>query len=185
MPVIRSPIVPNFRRRRTSFEVDLAQVMEQDRNGMRQRILIDESSVTEEKYQAWLKRVGGNGVNVGTRPEAAVYLELERLGYRAPESDPPGFDFEFAPLDPILDDIDLWFTNPPTIIRVQGEYFHFADSEAEARDNFQRQQAESRGFIVVDILAQDTLQRGRLEQAVRLAIMGVQIAQDGRLQVFR
>lgn len=185
MPQISSPIARNFRRRRTTFDVDTEEVLKTTRNGMRQIVLVDQASITEERYQRWLRQTGLNGTNAGTRPEAAVFLELERLGYRSPMSRPPGMDFEFAPLNPLLDDFDLWFTNPPTIIRVQGEYFHFGDAESIAKDLFQRQQAESLGFVVVDILAQDTLVKGRLEQVVRMAINGMQLDPDGRLQVFR
>lgn len=185
MATVSSPVVANFRRRRTTFDVDVEKLMKTARNGLRQHILVDRPSVTEERYQRWLRKTGFNGTNQGTRPEAAVFMELERLGYRSPLSEPPGMDFEFAPLNPLLDDFDLWFTNPPTIIRVQGEFFHYSDAEQVSKDEFQRVQAENMGFIVVDLLAQDTLNRGRLEEVVALAIMGGQLSEDGRLQFFR
>lgn len=182
---VRLPIVPGFNRRRTTFDVDLEKVMEADRNGMRVSPLVNLAIIQEQRYQRWLARVGGNGTNAGTRPEGQVYMELERMGYRAPESRPPGMDFEYAPLDPALDDFDLWFTYPPTIVRVQGEYWHFADAAQIAKDTIQKHQAEARGFKVVDILAQDTINPQRLTEVVTLAIQGYEVDPDGRLQIIK
>lgn len=194
MAKIRQPLAPNYRRRRTTFDVDIEKLGEDVRNGMRIPVFLNQQAITETEYQRWLVRVGANGTSQGTRPEAAVYMELERLGYRAPESSPPGFDFLFqVPLGfnaftrraEAVADIYLNFTVPATVVRVNGEFFHFADAEQRGADYFERVILEGMGYRVVDILAQDTLHRGRLEEVVRAAILGYSFDTDGRLQVFK
>lgn len=184
------PLTPNFRSRRSTFDVNLATAMDSVRNGIRVPTLVNQSILREAEYQRWLRRVASD---VATRPECFVYLELERRGYRAPESRPPGIDFEFqVPLaggrsveGGSVADFVLWFTSPATVIRVQGEFFHFADAASIAADNFAKARLESEGFRVADILAQDTLNRGRLEEMVGLAILGFSTDPDGRLGLFR
>jgi len=54
-------------------------------------------------------------------------------------------DFLFSPPD--------WV--PPRVWRVQGEYFHFASTQAQMHDVLQRLTLENRGFIVVDLISTD------------------------------
>lgn len=194
MVEIHEPIAPNFQRRRTTFDVHIEELLEgQVRNGIRIPVLADQELAREARYLEWLMRVGATGGSRGTRPEFYVFEELERLGFRSPWSEPPGFDFDFqVPIgfDPFTHrenataDIFLRFTVPETVIRVQGEFWHFSDSAQIVADTLEKKLLETMGFRVVDILAQDTLHRGRLEEVVRMAIIGFSVDPDGRMQVF-
>jgi hypothetical protein len=186
MPV-SAPLAFNFRRRRTSFDIAVEEIMGSVRNGMRIPNVINEAKLREARFLEWLKKTG-----IGSRPEYMVFAALERTGLLAPQSEPPGFDFQFQV--PVLGgrgsmggavlDFIIWSAAPTIAIRVQGEFFHFIDDDAEASDIFERAQLEAEGFTVVDILAQDCLTEIRTDEVVALALIGMQLDFTGRLQIF-
>jgi hypothetical protein len=187
---LQAPTAFNFRRNRTSFQIEAEKLFDNPRNGLRFTVALDPGIAREAEFQLWLFEVGSSN---GTRPEFAVYRELERRGLLAPTSRPEaGFDFEFQV--PLLGgrsdggavvDMVVYTTSPNIAIRIQGEFFHFKNDEIEKGDIFQRIAIESAGFKVVDILAQDTLQRGRLEEVVGMALHGFEAEFTGRLEVFQ
>jgi hypothetical protein len=172
------------------MEIDEWEVFHQNGNGMQIKPVLSVAGEFEKDFQEWLLRVGG----VGTRPEYMVYRVLERrFGMRAPESDPPGFDFQFqvpagggrgreggAVLDIVVQSVQ-----PPIAIRVQGEFFHFLDVDIRESDVLERAMLEGLGFRVVDILAQDLIDEARAEIVVAMALRGVQLDTTGRTGVFR
>ena len=81
-------------------------------------------------------------------------------------------------------DFVIYAKAPPLVIRVQGEFFHFIDDDAETSDIIEKLMLEGMGFQVVDILAQDTLSEQRVDEVVVMALAGFQMAFTGRLQVF-
>ena len=185
---VRVPIAPRFNWRRQEIRIDVGKLLRTRGNGLRIQPLLDDMTALEGEYQRWLLRVGANG----TRPEFAVYDALERMGLRAQASTPPGADFRFqvpvnggrqqggAILDFLVESV-----SPPVAIRVQGEFFHFADDESQESDIIQRRMIESLGFTVVDILAQDTLNRRRTDEGGGYALLGMELDTSGRLGVFR
>ncbi|KKM98183.1 hypothetical protein LCGC14_1160600 [marine sediment metagenome] len=187
MPV-QPPIAFNFRRRRTTFDVDIGDILGSVRNGMRVPLISSPEIAREGRFQKWLFRVGGTG----SRPEFMVFEALERVGLFSPYSEPFGLDFEFqVPIaggrakhgGAVLDFL-VHAVAPELAIRVQGEFFHFIDDDAEAADIVERKMLETLGFQVVDILAQDTLTEQRVDEVVGLALLGFQLEFTGRLQVF-
>lgn len=190
-PDVLGPIVSNFRRQRKNFDIEIEEVFEQARNGMRMPPLVTPEITREARFQSWLLRVGGTG----TRPEFYVFEELERLGLRSPYSDPPGQDFDFLRelfVGPskatsegfIQTDLLVFAVTPPVVIRVQGEFFHYANDDQQVDDILEKAALEGLGLRVVDILAQDTLMPGRLERVVLMALSGWQMDLEGRLQLF-
>jgi hypothetical protein len=184
---VEAPTVPNFRRRRTSFDVDLAKVFDNPRNGLRLPVVQSLELNRERRFLRWLMRVGG----IGSRPEFMAYEALERRGYRAPTSVEPGFDFQFQV--PIaggranggsVADLVVWAVSPPTVIRVQGEFFHFIDEPTRASDIIKRATLESEGFRVIDILAQDLITERGADEVVGAALIGAQKEFTGKLGVF-
>ena len=149
--------------------------------------VVNEAKSRELQYLGWLKRVG-----IGTRPEYMVFAALERAGLLAPQSNPPGFDFQMqVPIGGgrgkkggAVVDFIVWAASPAIAIRVQGEFFHFIDDDTETSDIFERAMLETQGFTVVDILAQDTLTEERVDEVVALALVGLQLDFTGRLQIF-
>lgn len=185
---VRVPTAPRFNWRARNFRVDPARLLRSRGNGLRVASLLDPSVSDEAAYQRWLLKVGGTG----TRPEYACYAALERLGYLGPESDPPGNDFRFQvgvnggrQRGGAIIDLLVEVVSPPVAIRVQGEFFHFVDDPSKESDILQKRMIESLGFTVVDILAQDTLNRQRVDEVVRLALLGMELDTTGRVGVFR
>ncbi len=184
---VEAPTVPNFRRRRTTFDVDLAKVFDNPRNGLRLPVVQSTELNRERRFLRWLARVGG----VGSRPEFMAYEALERRGYRSPTSIDPGFDFQFqVPLaggradGGSVADLVVWAVSPPLVIRVQGEFFHFIDEPTRAADIVKRIQLETEGFRVIDILAGDLLTENEADEVVGLALIGAQKEFTGKLGVF-
>lgn len=181
----RPPQAPGFRQRRTTFAVDTEALGERVRNGIRIPNIINDQKSREIRYQRFLRRVG----TPATRPEFMVYEALERQGLRSSASKPPGLDFEFQA--PILGgrsvaggavaDFLIRTTAPGLVIRVQGEFFHFAAEDVEEADIFQRLSLESEGFMVVDILAQDVTTENEADSSVRLALQGSERETAGRI----
>jgi len=186
---VRVPIAPRFNRRARQVTVDVAKALGARGNGMRIATQLDQGISDELAYQRWLLRVGGTG----TRPEYACFAALERLGLRSPDSEEPGTDFRFqvgvnggrGELGGAIIDLLVESVAPAIAIRVQGEFFHFIDDPSRESDILQRQMIESLGFTVVDILAQDTLSRQRVDEVVRLALLGMEYDSAGRVGVFR
>ncbi len=184
---IEPPIAFNFRRRRTTFEVNIEDILSSPRNGMRVPVISDPAKSREMRYQRWLMRVG-----IGTRPEFMVFEALERAGLRSPMSVEPGLDFQFqVPMaggrsraGGAVADFVVWASAPPIVIRVQGEFFHYVDDDAEAADIIERRMLEGMGFRVVDILAQDAITEERTDEVVALALGGFQLDFTGRLQIY-
>jgi hypothetical protein len=186
--VVDPPLVPNFRRRRTTFDVDLATVFDRPRNGLKLPVVQSLGLNRERRFIRWLGRVGG----VGSRPEFMAYEALERRGYLSPTSDPPGLDFQFQV--PLLGgrsraggsvaDLVVYVVSPITVIRVQGEFFHFIDEPSRESDIIERLALESEGFRVIDILAQDLLTERSADEVVGAALIGAQKEFSGRLTVF-
>ncbi len=184
-----APSVEGFRRRRTTFDIDLAQVFEKVRNGIRIPTLTTEASIQERDFLHWLRQVGG----VGSRPEHQVYRALERTGRRSPTSRPDwGLDFQFqvpllggrsqaggAVVDFVVYDIFI----PGLVLRVQGEFFHFSAVDVEEADIMGKLALESEGFKVVDILAQEALTPRDADQVVALALGGFETDFEGKLGI--
>lgn len=186
-PLIRVPVPYRFSWRRRPG-INIPALFAQRGNGLATLDVLTLEGVEEEHYQQWLLKTGFNGRNAGTRPEYMVSTQLERMGYHAPWSDVPGLDFENAFLNSAVGvDIDVWvhFTAPETAIRVQGEYFHFADDPTIVADDLERAQLESLGLRVVDILGQDTWNRQRCEWVVRLALEGFEVEPSGKIWIVR
>lgn len=186
-PLNRIPVPYRFSWKRRPG-INIAELFAQRGNGLRIPNQLTLGTVEEEHYQAWLLKTGFNGRNAGTRPEYMVSTQLERMGYHAPWSEQPGFDFENAFLNSRLGiDIDVWlhFTSPETAIRVQGEYFHFTDDPTIVADELERAQMESMGLRVVDILGQDTWTRERCEYVTQLAIQGFEVEVSGKIWIVR
>ncbi len=187
--VTEQPSVEGFRRRRTTFDIDLATVFDQVRNGIRIPTLTTEGSIQERDYLRWLGEVGG----VGSRPEHQVYRALERTGRLAPTSKPYwGIDFQFqvpllggraqaggAVADFVVYDVFI----PGLVIRVQGEFFHFSAVDVEESDIIERLSLESEGYRVADILAQEALTPRDADRAVALALGGFQTDFEGKLGI--
>ena len=184
---VRAPVAPRFNWRARNFRVDPARALRSRGNGLRIASQLDRSISDEAAYQRWLLKVGGTG----TRPEFACFAALERLGLRAAESDPPGTDFRYqvgvnggrqrggAIIDLLVESV-----SPAIAIRVQGEFFHFVDDPSRESDILQKRMIESLGFTVVDILAQDTLSRQRVDEVVSMALLGIELDTTGRVGVF-
>lgn len=184
------PVKPRINWRLVNIAQDMSSALRvRGRRGLRLPVALSEKTIREDDYQRWLRRVGAHG----TRPEWAVFDSLERKGLRAPQSDPPGMDFQYqVPLlggrsraGGAVADIVIYTVVPPVVIRVQGEFWHFKDDEAQADDFYQRLALENEGFRVVDILAQDTLTRQRTDEVVGYALNGFELDETGRLAIFR
>ncbi len=140
--VVDSPQVPNFRRRRTTFDVDIATIFDNPRNGLKLPVIQSLELNRERRYIRWLGRVGG----IGSRPEFMAFEALERRGYLSPMSDPFGFDFQFQV--PLLGgralpggsvaDFVVYIVSPVTVIRVLGEFFHFIEEPTRESDIMKR-----------------------------------------------
>jgi very-short-patch-repair endonuclease len=181
-----APHTIGFNRRRINFEVDLAEVFSQPRNGLRIPRALDPALAREERYQQFLFRAPN-----ATRPEFMVHEALERRGLLSPFSDPPGFDFDYQvpllggrELGGAVVDFVIESIAPPVVLRIQGEFFHFADDETEARDIVQKLAIKSLGFTVVDIVAQDTLTEERVNQVLHSALLGFELDTSGRQTQF-
>ena len=104
----------------------------------------------QAEFLTWKSKWGGSF------PEFLVFRELERRGKKI------WVDFEFqaaqfggrnelggAVVDFILDGLIAG--------RVQGEFFHFRNTESRVANLLQRRRLEQAGFIVVDMLAQEVI----------------------------
>lgn len=183
-----APTAPNFRRRRTSFDVDLAKVFDNPRNGLRLQVVQSLELNRERRFLRWLARVGG----IGSRPEFMAFEALERRGYLSPYSSPPGLDFDYqvalaggrSKTGGSVADLVVYAVSPATIIRVQGEFFHFIDEPTREADIIARLLLESEGYRVIDILAQDLLTERGSDAVVGAALIGAQKDFTGKLTVF-
>lgn len=181
-------IQQGFNRRRTTFDIDIQEAFRRPSNGLRQTVSLNRTMILEQEYQRWLRRVGQVGDPGVSRAEFMVFRSLERRGMRCPESQPPGFDFEY--LARVKGntggiEIDMLINAPRVAIRVQGEYWHFKDDPTIEAGVIERALLESQGFRVVDILAQDTIDERRCDYVVSLAINGFEVDLSGKLGVFR
>ena len=108
---------------------------------------------------------------LATAPELAVYRALTDLGYM------PGVDFIFQ--SKMLGDYgekgsaraDFEIPALSMVIRVMGEYYHYGNPSAEARDELQMLALESSGITVVDIDAEDALRNAKFY--VQEALKGI------------
>ena len=183
------PRPKGFNRRKATLDFDVAKAMRFPRNGMRPVVTMNFAISREQRYQRWLLRVGGSG----TRPEFMVFESLERKGYRSDYSDPPGNDFRYQA--GLLGGrvaggavADLLVESAPAgrvVIRVQGEFWHYGDDAQKAADMLQALALESAGFVVVDVLAQDTITEAMTDEVVGLALLGMQRDVSGRMGVSR
>ena len=109
---------------------------------------------------------------VGTIPEWAVYLWLVKRGTR-------GWEFQSSLLGGRLQIggavVDFLFHFPLMAWRVQGDYYHFRSQQDQALDFIQRLRLIAAGFIVVDILGSDVLNKATRDRTLDAALAGIQL----------
>lgn len=135
--------------------------------------VVPETQVSEEPkeedyyFLRWQAEWGG------TYPEYVAFTWLVKHGYE------PYEDFQFQSsqmggrqlFGGAVVDFDFpWF---PMAWRIQGEFWHVGDPATEGRDAMQKLMLESYGYTVVDIYAQDVVQR--TDWILDNAIAGVQV----------
>lgn len=129
--------------------------------------VIPEEEEIDYAFLKWQTQWGG------TYPEYVAFTWLLRNGYE------PGIDFIFQSSQmggrqlyggAVVDFDFPWF---PMAWRIMGEHWHVGQPDVEARDAMQKAALESYGYTVVDILAQDVVQRARW--VLSNAIQGIQV----------
>ena len=109
---------------------------------------------------------------IGTIPEWAVYLWLVKRGTQ-------GWEFQSSLLGGRMRlggaVVDFLFHFPLMAWRVQGDYYHFRNQQDQARDFVQRLRLIAAGFIVVDILGSDVLNKATRDRTLDAALAGIQL----------
>lgn len=127
----------------------------------------EEEEVEDYDFLIWQGRWGG------TYPEYKAFAWLAKEGYE------PGIDFIFQSSQmggrqlyggAVVDFDFPWF---PLAWRIQGEHWHIGNPATEGRDAMQKLALTSYGYTVVDIYAQDVVQR--TDWVLENAIQGIQV----------
>ena len=71
--------------------------------------------------------------------------------------------------------VDFLFHFPLMAWRVQGDYYHFRSQQDQALDFIQRLRLIAAGFIVVDILGSDVLNKATRDRTLDAALAGIQL----------
>ncbi len=110
-------------------------------------------SAEEIKYQRWFATWGG------TYPEFIAFDWLERKGFVAGED----FIFQSSRMGGRQmyggAVVDFDFPDRQLAWRIQGEHFHIGNPAKEASDVMQKMSLEVLGYTVIDIFAQDVIER--------------------------
>ena len=134
----REPIVPNFQRSRSNFDIDIEEAFRNPGNGLQQSVVLSRNIILEEDYHRWLVQVGKVGDPGTSRAEHMIFRAFERRGWRFPESRPPGLDLEYLARVSGNEggiEIDFFIRSREIAIRCQGEYWHYKDDPTtEASD---------------------------------------------------